>query len=65
VRLYFNDEAAHGTICPLDGEVRPAQSLTAFDGENVNGEWELIFADVVAGQTGQALGVTIYYVYQS
>ena len=63
VRLYFNDEGANGTICPLNGEMRPSQALSAFDGEDVNGDWELVFADVVAGQTGDALGTTIYYEY--
>jgi subtilisin-like proprotein convertase family protein len=63
VRLYFNDEAGTSNICPLDGTVGPDDPLSAFDGENVNGTWELTFADVVSGQTGSALGVTIYYEY--
>ena len=65
VRLYFDDEAASGDICPLDGTMRPFNPLNAFDGENVQGTWELTFADVVSGETGTALGTTIYYEYQS
>ncbi|HSP55341.1 MAG TPA: M36 family metallopeptidase, partial [Dehalococcoidia bacterium] len=53
IRLYFNDESPHGTICPLDGDVRPNQALSAFNGQNVHGTWQLEFTDEVAGQTGQ------------
>ncbi|HSP55954.1 MAG TPA: hypothetical protein VLS25_10245, partial [Dehalococcoidia bacterium] len=63
IRLYFNDESSHGTICPLDGDVRPNQALSAFNGQNVHGTWQLEFTDEVAGQTGQALGTAIYYTY--
>jgi len=51
----FNDEAATGVwaaSAPFAGSLRPEQALSAFDGKNARGTWELRVTDYAAGDVG-------------
>jgi subtilisin-like proprotein convertase family protein len=54
IRLGFDDEAPTGILCPPDNSapVRPNQPLSAFDGENTLGEWQLRTQVVSSGFGG-------------
>lgn len=51
IRLGFDDEAPTEITCPPDDNlpVRPDQPLSAFDGENTAGEWQLKVQVVTSG----------------
>ncbi len=51
IRVGFDDEAPTDIICPPDDNlpVRPDQPLSAFDGENTAGEWQLKVVVVTSG----------------
>jgi subtilisin-like proprotein convertase family protein len=54
IRLGFDDEAPTGILCPPSNNapVRPNQALSAFDGENTFGEWQLRTQVVSSGFGG-------------
>ncbi len=54
IRLGFDDEAPTGILCPPSNNapVRPNQPLSAFDGENTFGEWQLRTQVVSSGFGG-------------
>jgi subtilisin-like proprotein convertase family protein len=54
----FDDEAATAIgsgSAPFSGTFRPEQALSAFDGLNAQGTWELIIDDQVALDSGELL----------
>jgi serine protease len=52
----FSDEAAtaiSGGAAPYNGTYRPEQLLSAFDGKNARGTWQLIVQDLAGGDVGR------------
>ncbi len=61
--MLWDEAAGDGTdlIGTFPTTLEPAEGLSAFDGENFNGEWQLTVADGVPSQTGtlNSWGITI------
>ena len=52
----FNDEAATSIVsglAPFNGSYRPEQALSAFDGKNARGTWQLVVDDLATFDTGR------------
>jgi subtilisin-like proprotein convertase family protein len=58
----FDDESANpvATTCPLTGDLRPAGSLSAFDGETFAGTWRLTVNDKVGIDVGEITGFRLF-----
>ncbi|MCW5519097.1 HYR domain-containing protein, partial [Aureitalea sp. L0-47] len=50
---------------PITGSFTPNEALSAFDGEDVNGDWILTVSDNAGGDTGTINGWTLNYDYDS
>jgi subtilisin-like proprotein convertase family protein len=68
VRVLLDDEASTqadavcgGSSPAINGSYRPTQSLSAFDGEMLDGQWIITVFDFAAGDTGTVLGAVLYY----
>ena len=72
IRVLLDDEAGTqaDNVCgvsppAINGTYRPTQSLSAFDGEMVDGEWIIDVYDVALGDMGTVLGAVLSYTVQS
>ncbi len=56
--LSLNDEASNTVLCPLNtgNTYRPEDSLSIFNGQNLQGDWSINIYDQTAGSTGQLQG---------
>jgi len=52
--------ATDGTAFP-SGSFSPSNAMTAFDGQNANGNWTINISDVAGGDTGSARAVSLIF----
>lgn len=66
--LVFQDAAATSIEnggAGVGGTFRPQEAFSAFDGEDPNGNWSLMFRDLVNGDTSSISGATLYVTTES
>lgn len=68
LRIYFDDEAAQtaASVCSngtpaISGSYRPDDSLSAYDGLLIAGEWRIYVYDLFEGDTGSIRGTFLWW----
>lgn len=65
---YFDDQSAYSInfgLAPYTGSFKPVQSLSAFNGKNSLGNWQVIVTDLAAGPGGTAALQNFSLTFQS